>query len=213
MAGVIKVSLQGTMPGGEVFSVNPVWGLNDFGESISYAECTAIVAAINALTIPAAITNMITSGCAWTGCRVEARSLAGVLEALAEGNRAAPVAGTGPSDKTFSTAMVLSLKTALPGGRGRGRLYWPATGVGLSPTTLRVAPANVSTFLSAIKGYLAAIEGAIDASVDGGMGLVVWSRTNSAVSLVNTVQMGDVLDTQRRRRDAVTEGYSSLAWP
>ena len=52
MAGVIKVSLQGTMPGGEVFSVNPVWGLNDFGESISYAECTAIVAAINALTPP-----------------------------------------------------------------------------------------------------------------------------------------------------------------
>lgn len=212
MADLIKVALQGTMPGGEVFSVNPVFKLTT-GAVITYAEATAAVAAINALTIPSAILNMITTGCAWTGARLEARSVTGTLEVLAEGTRTTPATGTGPSEKPFQTSMVLSLRTPTPGGRGRGRLYWPATGVGISATTLRVAGANVSTYLAAIKTYLAAVEGAIDGVIDETVALAVWSRTSAQLPLVNSVSMGDILDTQRRRRDAVPEGYTSLAWP
>ena len=212
MADLIKIALQGTMPGGEVFSVNPVWKL-DTGAVITYGEATAIVTAINALTIPSAILNMITTGCAWTGCRVEARDVTGTLEVLAEGSRTTPATGTGPSEKPFQTSMVLSLRTPTPGGRGRGRLYWPATGVGISASTLRVAGANVSTYLAAIKTYLAAVEGAIDASIDEEVSLAVWSRTAAALPAVNSITMGDILDTQRRRRDSVPESYTAVGWP
>ena len=212
MSDLIKVSLQGTMPGGEVFSVNPVFKLTT-GSEIRYEEATMAVAAINALTIPSAILNMITTGCAWTGCRVEGRTVTGELEVLAEGTRTTPATGTGPSEKPFQTSMVLSLRTPTPGGRGRGRLYWPATGVGISATTLRVAGANVSTYLAAIKTYLTAVEGAIDGVIDETVELAVWSRTAAQLPLVNSMSMGDILDTQRRRRDAVPEGYTSVSWP
>lgn len=212
MADLIKVSLQGTMPGGEVFSVNPVWKVVT-GEVISYAECVAAVTAINAVTIPTELKNMITSSCAWTGCRVEARDIAGNLEALAEGARSTPVVGTSASGKPFQSAMVLSLRTSTPGARGRGRLYFPATGVGLTASTLRVGSGDQANFLAAAKEYIGAVGTALDASVDEDLALAVWSRTGSSLPLVNSVMMGDILDTQRRRRDSVSESYLASAWP
>ena len=60
--------------------------------------------------------------------------------------------------------------------------------------------------------FLAAIETAIEASL-GGASLAVWSRTNASLSAVQTLQVGDVADVQRRRRDALIESYTSLAYP
>lgn len=213
MADLLKVSLEGQLPGGEVFSVNPVWSFPDANTAVTFAELTAAVAGINALTIPSPVLNMITSGCAWTGCRIEARVATGVLEVLAEGSRTSPVAGTGASDKAFQTSMVTSLRTTFPGASGRGRLYWPATGVGVAPATLRVVAGDVTTFLGGVKSYLTAIEGVLDAQVDPGLRLAVWSRTRVALEPVNSITMGDILDTQRRRRDGVSESHTATSWP
>jgi hypothetical protein len=64
-----------------------------------------------------------------------------------------------------------------------------------------------------VKTYLSSVNGAITATVPGGE-LVVWSR-KSGVALFNvtSIQMGDVLDTQRRRRDTLIESYQSVSYP
>jgi len=46
-----------------------------------------------------------------------------------------------------------------------------------------------------------------------GVALAVWSRKNADLYVVNSIQTGDVLDVQRRRRDAEVENYNVLAYP
>jgi hypothetical protein len=41
----------------------------------------------------------------------------------------------------------------------------------------------------------------------------VWSRTNASTAPVTSINMGDVCDVQRRRRDALLENYQALAFP
>ena len=212
MADVIRVSIRGTMPSGEVWSINPVYKVTT-GAVISAPELATAAAAINALTIPSALLLTLTSSCSVTGVQLEARTHAGVLEAQAEGLRTTPVAGTGPGNKTFQTSVVGSLKTTAGGSHGRGRLYWPATGIETNPATLRVTSTVHANLVTGFKSYLQLIETALDGAVDETVGLAVWSRTTSSSALVTQIRVGDVLDTQRRRRDAVPETYIAATYP
>jgi len=58
---------------------------------------------------------------------------------------------------------------------------------------------------------LSAIEAAIEVTLTG-VALSVWSRKLSALRTVTSLQAGDVLDVQRRRRDALIENYASVAY-
>jgi len=213
MADLIRVSLKGDMAGGEVWSVNPVYSIGgDFGAPVSAAQAATIAAGIDALTISVGVTGMWNPTTRLLGCRVEARTLAGDLEALAEHVRGAPVAGAASGAMPFQTSLVSSLRTTHPGPSGRGRLYWPATGVPLTLATNRPSSANMTTYLAGIKTTLSAIQGVIDVTLDG-VALAVWSRKNADLYVVNSIQTGDVLDVQRRRRDAEVENYNVLAYP
>jgi len=59
---------------------------------------------------------------------------------------------------------------------------------------------------------LSAIQAAIDVTLDG-VALAVWSRKNADLYVVNSIQVGDILDTQRRRRDQVIENYTVQSYP
>jgi len=100
----------------------------------------------------------------------------------------------------------------LAGASGRGRLYIPATGFAVSPSNLRPLPANVTTALTGTKQYLTALSAAVTANVTDTI-LAVWSRKLATTLGVTRIQMGDVLDTQRRRRDSLIENYQEQAWP
>lgn len=214
MAHLLRVSVMGDLPGGEVWSVNPVYAIGgDFGAPVSAAQANTIATAIDAITISAGITGIMYQNTRITGCRVEARTLAGVLEVQAEHVRGTPVNGTktgGPSP--FQTSAVVSLRTNTPGPSGRGRLFWPATGVTLSATTYRIDPTQLNAFMLGVKTYLSAVQSAIDVTLDG-VSLCVWSRAQSALRPVVSLQVGDVADTQRRRRDTLTENISATSYP
>jgi len=212
MADLIKVSVQGTLPGGEVWSVNPVWEVTS-GEVISFAECQAIVTAVNALTLTTNLRSMWNVATLLTGCRVEARTLGGQLENLAEGLRDSPQAGSGTNPHPYQTSVVTSLRTSTAGGRGRGRLYWPATGLTIDAGSLRINPTALTTAIGGVRNYLTSIQTAIDESVDETTRLAVWSRTTPALHAVTSIQMGDVFDVQRRRRDQLTESVQVLGYP
>lgn len=212
MADLLRVSLQGQLPGGEEWSVNPCYGLADFGTAVTYEQLNTIVLAINSISIPTGVRLMQSTSTTNLGCRVEARKQTGQLEALAEGVRGAAIPGTGTGSHSFQTSLVTSLRTAQAGASGRGRIYWPATGMLVQAASLRPSAADVTSSLSGVKTYLAAVGTAIAATL-GASPLIVWSRTQSGRFNVNRLLMGDVLDVQRRRRDAAVETYQSLVYP
>jgi hypothetical protein len=66
--------------------------------------------------------------------------------------------------------------------------------------------------MTGVKAYLALVETAIKTVASGAV-LVVWSRTDGGTTLVTTLQAGDIMDVQRRRRDSVVESYTTKTWP
>jgi hypothetical protein len=89
----------------------------------------------------------------------------------------------------------------------------PATGTQLVAATNRVTSSQLDGFLTSMKTYLAAVQTAIDTNVDETVGLAIWSRTALSSALVTQLRVGDVVDTQRRRRDAVPETYREVVYP
>lgn len=144
---------------------------------------------------------------------MEARRWNGDLAALGEAVKATPQGGSGTTAHPFQTSIVLSLRTAAIGASGRGRLYWPATGLAMNSGTLRPAGSAVLAILSGFKTYLTSIGTAIDTVTTEVPFLSVWSRTNATTAPVINIQMGDILDTQRRRRDAAVETYQTVSYP
>jgi hypothetical protein len=203
------------MPNGEKWSVNPVWQIGGVStaEDVSADQCMTMATAIDALTISSGLTNLIPSSCYFSGTRVEARRWDGTLSSQAEHARAAPVAGTGTSPHPFQTSLVLSLRTGTPGASGRGRLYFPATGAAINVLTLRPSSALVSSALLGAKTLLTSITTALNVTLVNDAVLSVWSRNGASTAPVNSIQMGDVFDVQRRRRDALLEAYTTSTYP
>lgn len=209
MADVLRVSILGRIQGGEVWSVNPVWAVEPPGLSISYDDCLAIATAVDALTVPVNLLNKTNNAFSWTGCRVEARTWSGVLEATAEHTRTAALGGSGAGALPLQTTVVSSLRTTHPGASGRGRLYWPANSMPLNAQTGRIGSSDVTATLTAVESYLTDIQNAVQGVVALAT-LGVWSRKDAAVYQVNRIQMGDIPDVQRRRRDMLNENYTSV---
>lgn len=214
MADLLRVTIKGSMPSGEEWSINPVWSIGgDFGAPVSSTQANTIAVAIAGVTVPAALLASVASSCNVSGARVEARDVDGSLESIGEAVKGTPTpGGSTASPKTFQSSVVISLRTAHAGASGRGRLYWPGTGATTTNATLRLASTTVDTYLAGAKTYLSGIQAAIDVTLDG-VALAVWSRKNADLYVVNQLQMGDVLDTQRRRRDAAVETYSTVVFP
>lgn len=211
MADLIRMSLVGTMPNGEVWSVNPCFRLNG-SPGVTNAELVALVNAIDGITYPTSMAALHSTNTRWTGVRAEARENTGELVSFADKTFGTSFAGTGSSNHPYQTAAVFSLRTPGPGGNGRGRVYWPATGVALDSTTLRMSSSVVSAALTGFRSLMTTLEGLVTTHVDEAI-LAVWSRSLATTFGVTNVQAGDVADTQRRRRDVVPESYTNLPYP
>lgn len=212
MAEVLRVSLQGQLPGGEVWSVNPCYHLLTEPPGITASQLLTVATAMNARTISTGITAMMNVGTLITGVRLEARSRAGVLEAQADQPRAVAVPGTGATTHPLQVSIVASLRTGFPGARGRGRLYFPATGPSLVSGSGRFTGPNVNSFILGVKTLLSGFTADILPTL-GANDLVVWSRTGTALHEVTSLRAGDVPDVQRRRRDQLVEVYTPTTYP
>lgn len=210
MASYLRVSLKGALPGGEVWSVNPVWKFAT-PAAIDATACAAYANAAANQAIPTSVTDLMSGTTTFTGARVEAREADGTLERVAEVLRVTPTAGTGAQGHPFQTSLVYSLLTASASASAKGRMYWPATGILTSTTTLRANLTTVSNALTGMKSYLALITTGLNA-VPGAstLALNVWSPKNGSGTLVTSLRAGDVLDVQRRRRDRIIENYQSI---
>lgn len=213
MSDYARVTLTGSLPGGEVWSVNPVYEL--FGNpTVSPAQAAATAAAINAINPGNALLNGISSVGRLTGCRVEFRSASWDLEQVGEATRAAPLAGIGNPTKTHQSAVVLSLRSSFPGASNRGRLYWPALNTGMDTATLKITTAQRDALSTDATAYLAAISAAIGTAVSGSDPMLsVYSPTRGTARVVASIWVGDTFDIQRRRRDSLVESYAIAVYP
>lgn len=211
MADLLRVSILGALPGGEKWSINPVFAFS-VGQAVSSEEAAAAAAAVNTVSPSVNLLSYWPNTVSLTGCRVEARNATGELESVGEAIRGTPVVGQGSVTHPVQTAIVLSLRTTDSSARGKGRLYWPATGFPLAPATLRFTATAVGDFLTGMNAYLAGIRTALDGVSGLSLApLAVWSRENASTRVVLSLRAGDVPDVQRRRRDSLVETYTSQA--
>jgi len=209
-----RVILSGTSPApGEVWSTGV--SLQGVAPAMTQEEITEwatnIATALNAYTSANPLVSLLSSGGSMNTVRCELRDAA-TEELIRAGEAAIPTGlqGSTAANKVLQASVVFSLRTAVPGRSYRGRCYWPAWNFSPSAQLLFVT--------STLPGYLTAFADLIELInaqaivVDPSFAviLVVRSRLLHVSTPVTALAVGDVPDTQRRRRDAVNEQYTVL---
>lgn len=211
----VRASIVGSTTGGETWSINPVF--DPTGEFPGFVDQTALdaaAAAIALLSPGTLLLGLLSPQMAITGCRLEVRDDGDdALIAISVASRGAQLNGTGIAALPPQSALVFSLRTDTPGGSGRGRLYWPAMGAQLAASG-RFGTSGTTQWLDAFKLYLENMRLALTAAFPlVGFSLAVRSRLTTSTPHVVRMQAGDVVDTQRRRRDRWPETYVTVNIP
>lgn len=205
-----RVCLQGDLPGGEVWSVNPAIGVSGDADVLSQAQLTTWaddIASQLATLIGSEMRGYMSSACRITNVRVEQYGTTGRLAAAAEAQPTSPFVGGGTLRLPTSAAIVLSLRTGKPGRSFRGRLFWPAMAAGLDTTTGRVTATSTGLLAGQAASMLEGLASLFPVDTYEARS-VVYSRTLGSDENVTAVAVGDVIDSQRGRRDAYQETYS-----
>jgi hypothetical protein len=198
-----------------VWSINPVFDPTaEFGTSVDQGQLDAAALLIANRTLPTTLRAAMSTAMLRTGCRLEVRNSVGdALLGISIQGSTTPSAGTGTPLMPPQSAMVVSIRTSTPGGRGRGRLYWPAMGAAIN-TSGRITTPVPATFIADFKTYLLGIRSDLATSFPLiGFDLAVRSVKGQATPHATRIQVGNVVDTQRRRRDSLPEAYSAVSFP
>lgn len=213
-----RVAIRGTLGPSEVWSVNPTFNISVTDDAWDQGKGNAAAAAIAAIVVPTPLQQLASTGGKVSTVRLEYRTDSHTLLGAAEAAYTGGWTSNEPPGKPPQSSVVLSLRSDVPGARGRGRLYWPALGAGIDTNTLRISSPTTSVISMNAVTYLRAIQDAIKAEVYGGASpitvkLTVVSKTSGTRTDVNRIMVGNVIDTQRRRRDKLPETYAQAAFP
>jgi hypothetical protein len=210
-----RIRILGTLPGGEEWSIGVAF-TGDFDthpmSSAALQAWATAVAALNTGKVFGAVWGGLLSTVGFvTTVRAEYYATGTTLSDVREALLTTPAAGTGTPSKTYQSAVVVSLLSGIPGRRTRGRIYLPALAATLSSTTLRLAPTLAQSISDEASNWLLAVQDA--GPTEPAMVPAIWSSVNASAIAVSSVRVGDVLDTQRRRRDSLAETYYSTVFP
>ena len=226
----LQVVVLGGSPDGEVWSnsfrfaignlatLAPTPGRNDITDAETLQDLADNVAGLNSGNVyPTTLRGGLSAALNIYGVRVNAIADDGRLVAAAEHVKATPVAGQGTATRPLQVALCCTLNSGAAFGRHyRGRLFFPAlAGPALSSATLRVSPTDRQNWADALIAFLDDIGDEINAT---GVYVppyvpVVYSKTTGQLQAIQNVSVGDVLDTQRRRRDSLRENRTLVLRP
>lgn len=200
MPSIFRVDMNALLPSGEA-SVSSHF----LGPGVGGTLATSVFAADLWMSTLAADPNfpgMFPSTLAFQAVKVsEIDEATGAVIATANGTETFPgtdIVGALPPQ----AGVVVSLGTAVSGASKRGRYYLPPMSVSVLAATGRLDSGVQADLLAAVTAAHAA-----EISVSGGQPLLVYSRKLHSVEPVVTLRIGDVIDTQRRRRDKLVENY------
>lgn len=212
-ADYYRVAIQGNLPGGEVWSVNPAFIAN-FSDPGSDAQMTTWAKAIAAAfadspsLLPQQLAQLLSGVANISNVRVSHYDGAKV-QFYADAPLSTPKAGTGTLSAPTTSAMVISLQTGAVGRSGRGRVFWPALNPPLDSSTGRFTRGALPQTLLDFQTMIVGIENAAPAGVNPVLAL--YSSVKGSAIAVEQLRIGDVVDSQRRRKDALKESYATLA--
>lgn len=98
-------------------------------------------------------------------------------------------------------SLVVSLRTAMTGRSGRGRVYLPFTRVAQLDATGQVSGIALATIADDFKTFADAVIGALNGVLPGYQGPYVVSGTHGMANAVTRYVIDSKVDTQRRRED------------
>jgi hypothetical protein len=137
----------------------------------------------------------------------------------------AKTGGTGGQAMPNQAAVVVSLVSSRAGRTGKGRFYVPAVGLPIGTLLAdRMIAGQVSAIVTSVKTLLDGINTDLGANPGGGVKLAIQSATAAAIvfdadgslaeydgSVITGFRVGNVIDTQRRRRSSVAETYTTAS--
>lgn len=207
MSEHILLQFSGTLPGGEVWS----FGLRSdtVAAGITQAQLQTIADncedAYSAFHAVAA--NSMGNGVLFDLVTARVITTIGLTRMQAEASPTSPVAGSGSTTYPNQVATVVTLLTSAAGRRGRGRVYLASLG-GTIGATGRMSTTKRSSLVTSFASTVDVVNSNLSA-VTAGSKVAVQSQVVPSAAKVVSVRVGDVLDTQRRRRDAMVESYAS----
>ena len=221
---MLVVRVLGKSPDGEVWSVNPRFGFHNGGVfaqttpgALALEQWAAAIGALNTgHVLPGGLRGLLSSSLSIEGIRCEVQTLTGQMSQAAEFTLGTPAVGTGTLQRPLNVAACFTLNRGASFGRsGRGRLFFPACAGPSISGSARVTEAMRNTLTAELVTWLKAVRDAFpdpDGPPSDTLRPLVWSKTKGTTRWVQNVAMGDVLDSQRRRRDALRESYTIAAY-
>lgn len=126
---------------------------------------------------------------------------AGQTTSSGEGSVTSPFTGPDSAVLPAQCSVVHSLRTASTSRHGRGRMYIPALAAPMSSATLRLGTGVAGPYATALAAFLSSIGGLAIDSVPTAP--VIAPRGAGALIPIVTVQVDNVIDTQRNRRNKI----------
>lgn len=208
----IRVTANGGMPGGERWSCSVSFGLESPIILVSQPPLDTI--AIGSAAAWASFVNGSLMSTQVTLQRVDVRQIDedGTTMAMSASVPTTPAAGTGPVLLPNQCAVVCSLRTGTPGPKGRGRFYLPMLSTNPGPDG-RLFPVVRNQIADNLAILVNALTTSVDVAFpnDQAWPIVASGAVVPANYRVTALRVGDVYDTQRRRRDALVEAYAVRA--
>lgn len=123
-----------------------------------------------------------------------------------------PVGGGSSSALPLQNSVVASHRTSQIGRRGRGRMFFPTASTSIISSTSgsrgKISSAQCTAAVAMQKALLESVQ--LDGTSSGfWVCPAVIGSPWTDYALITQVQVGDVVDTQRRRRDSITETRTS----
>lgn len=138
-------------------------------------------------------------------CKVSWVDASGLTLVVGQADLAVPAVGTSPTVPLPSEcAIVCSLRTGVAGARGRGRMYLPGFAVNVMSSTGFLVVGSQTAILQRMQIFFDDFNADVTLPRAG-----VATQVGSAVNPITSIQVGSVVDSQRRRRNGYPEVYQS----
>lgn len=148
--------------------------------------------------------SVIPASIAFTGVRVDDVQDPGGVVRTAQWDRTEPLTGASINYALPpECSIVVSLRTTLPGPRRRGRMYFPPLGTDSVTVNGQLGGTHQTSLADCMQDYFNAFNSNSTIAATA----FVASDAAQALTAITSIQVGNVYDAQRRRRNALQEAY------